>query len=194
MNGTKPQYLLSVETGREHQSGGWRFVLKAREGCHLLDAEDVEPNVRGERLELLTMVRALEALDQPSHVIIHGCTTYLRQGVQFGLAEWRSNDWQWERFGRMAPIKNVDLWRRMEHLLDFHRVEFRQRRFDAPHAAVSGNHFKSQPASLVKKIRQVLPVRSPSAVRRRLAFLRRRVGEWLLMFRNQLTYSLLRVE
>jgi ribonuclease HI len=193
MNDAKPKYLLALETRQECQPGQWRFVLKATEGSHRLEAEDVEPDVRGERLELLTMVRALEALDQPSRVAVHGGSNYLRQGVWFGISEWPANDWQWECFGKMMPVKNGDLWQRMEHLLNFHSVEFRQRRFDIPHTAIPGNHVKARPASVAKGFHQILPAWGQSALRRHVSLFRRRVGEWLLMFRKRLAYSLLRV-
>ena len=94
---------------------------------------DVEPDVWGERLDLLTVVRALESLDQPSRVTLVGCTRYVEQGIQYGLAEWRDNGWRWEYFGQMVPVRDADLWQRMDQILQFHRVECGQRRFDAGH-------------------------------------------------------------
>ena len=44
------------------------------------------------------------------------------RGLQFGLREWRENDWQWERYGRMAPVKDRDLWRRLDRLVEIHSV------------------------------------------------------------------------
>ena len=98
-----------------------------------IEAADVEPGLHGERLELLTVIRALESLDQPSHVTLMGCSKYVRNGMQYGLPEWQANGWRWECFGQMVPVKNFDLWQRMERALRFHHVECCHRRFDGPH-------------------------------------------------------------
>ncbi len=137
-----PQYLLFSDSDRASDSGQWRFVLRTVDGSGQFEAADVEPDVRGERLDLLTVVRALESLDQPSEVTIVACSPCIRQGMQYGLSEWRRNGWRWEFFGQMVPVKNSDLWRRMDRALRFHRVECRHRRLDLPH----------QPASRPKRV------------------------------------------
>ena len=43
-----------------------------------------------------------------------GCTRYVRNGMQYGLPEWQANGWRWECFGQLVPVKNFDLWQRME--------------------------------------------------------------------------------
>jgi ribonuclease HI len=110
----------------------WRFVLEALDGSARLEAADEEPDVEPDRLELLAVVRGLEALNQPSRVTLVTPSRYVSRGFRFGLNEWRENDWQWERFGEMAPIKNGDLWRRVDRAMRFHKVECRTWRFDAP--------------------------------------------------------------
>jgi ribonuclease HI len=129
----KPHYLLFSETSRHDESGRWRFRFRSPEGNEHFEACDTEPEIRGERLELLTIVRALESLDQPSRVTLMTSDPYLRQGICFGLPEWRANDWQWEYFGKMVPIKHCDLWQRMDQAMRFHQVEFCKWRIDGPH-------------------------------------------------------------
>jgi len=140
----KPHYLLFVETARGENPGRWRFTLKEASGLAQFQAVDVEPNVSGERLDLLTIIRALESLDQPSRVTLTSCSTYIRQGIQYGIYEWRTSKWQWEFFGYMVPIKHADLWQRMDHLLQVHSVECRQQRFDGPHSTLSGPKTRQQ--------------------------------------------------
>ena len=96
-------------------------------------AGGTEEDVRGERLELLCVVRGLEALDHPSRVTLITSSAYVREGIRYGLQQWRENDWQWESFGRMVPVKNRDLWQRVDSALRFHRLECRVWRFDPPH-------------------------------------------------------------
>jgi hypothetical protein len=49
------------------------------------------------------------------------------------LETWRNSGWQWERFGKLAPIKNRDLWQRVDRALKFHAVECRRYRLDGAH-------------------------------------------------------------
>lgn len=148
MNSPMPHFLLFAETGPAQNPGGWRFVLRSPDGAKHFEAADVETGVFGERLDLLTLVRALESLDQPSQVTLIGCSNYLRQGIRFGMSEWRSNDWLWEWFGQMAPVKNADLWRRLDRLMAFHRVECGLRRTDAAHPTLAmANHLAPREVS-----------------------------------------------
>ncbi len=62
---------------------------------------------------------------------------YVRRGIRFGIEEWRSNNWQWERFGEMVPVKNLDLWRRIDRALVYHDVDLKRWRADAAHSLQS---------------------------------------------------------
>src|SRR5215212_8127120 len=117
-----PHYLLFSESRRESDRGQWRFVLQTVDGSAQLEAADDEPDLAGERLELLAVVRGLEALEQPSQVTLVTPSKYVNRGISYGLPEWRSSGWQWEHFGEMVPIKNRDLWQRVDRALDYHRV------------------------------------------------------------------------
>jgi ribonuclease HI len=130
-----PHYLLFSESSRKNQQGQWRFVLQSIDGSEQLEAADDEPNVQGERLELLAVVRGLEALEQPSRVTLVTPSKYVNRGLAFGLEEWRNNGWEWEHYGEMVPVKNRDLWQRVDRALGFHQLECRTWRFDLPHAA-----------------------------------------------------------
>lgn len=128
-----PHYLLYVTTSKEACRGDWRFALQAADGSARLEVADTEPAVRGERLELLAVVRGLEALEQPSRVTLVTASRYVRRGIAVGLADWRDNGWRWEAYGRWVPIKHLDLWQRLDHALSVHRVELREFRLDGPH-------------------------------------------------------------
>lgn len=115
--------------------GEWQFLLESLDGTTSVEASDEEPNAHGERLELLPVVRGLEALDQPSRVTLFTSSVYVNRGFRFGLREWRDRQWRWERFGRMVPVKNRDLWQRVDRAMKYHNVECRQLRFDGPQSA-----------------------------------------------------------
>jgi ribonuclease HI len=111
-------------------AGRWRFVLKQPGGETSLEAADEEPEATPQRLELLAVVRGLEALSQPSRVTLLTGSRYLRRGLDFGISQWRESDWQWERYGRMTPVKNSDLWQRLDRLLNIHALECKPTRLE----------------------------------------------------------------
>jgi ribonuclease HI len=141
MNPSTPHYLLLSEANRNDGLGHWRFVLRAADDSTCFEAADVEPDIWGERLDLLTVVRALESLDQPSLVTLIKCSRYVEQGIQFGMAEWRESGWRWEAFGQMVPVRDADLWQRMDRILQFHQVECGQRQLDGEHPTLAGPHW-----------------------------------------------------
>ncbi len=133
MNGTVPKFFLFSECRTDADQGRWRFILRRADGSQRLAAEHLEPRIRGERLELLSVVRGLESLEEPSRVTLMTTCTYVREGIRHGLAEWRVNGWRWERFGQMVPVKDLDLWQRVDRAMQFHEIDCRTYRFDPPH-------------------------------------------------------------
>jgi ribonuclease HI len=137
MKACTPHYWLYSESGEAAGLGHWRFLLRSADGAERLEADEVEQDIRGERLELLAVVRGLEALDQPSRVTLVTPSTYVREGIRHGISEWQRNGWCWEFFGHMVPVKHQDLWKRVERALAFHDVDCRTLRVDAPHRVAS---------------------------------------------------------
>ncbi|MCC6492214.1 MAG: hypothetical protein IT424_04255 [Pirellulales bacterium] len=119
-------YLLFSEgTIDDLRGGAWRFVLENVATGESFSASDVEDVECPERLELLALVRGLEALDQPAKVTLVTKSRYVGRGLKRGLTDWRSNGWHWERFGRIVPVRDHDLWRRVDRALQFHQVDCR---------------------------------------------------------------------
>jgi ribonuclease HI len=129
-----PHFLLTAQCAGRRQAGDWRFVLETADGRRQLEVEDAEPAVGGDRLELLAVVRGLEAIDQPANVTLLTGSHYIKRGLSYGLDDWRSNNWQWERHGEMVPVKNSDLWQRLDRALQIHRVDCKLLRFDQAHS------------------------------------------------------------
>jgi ribonuclease HI len=121
---TLPHFLLHAETYRPGRGAPrWKFALQSVGGDERLTAADAEPAERRSRLELLAVVRGLEALDRPSRVTLLTRSRYVSRGIRRQLSQWREHHWQWERFGTMSPIRDYDLWRRIDRALEFHTVE-----------------------------------------------------------------------
>jgi ribonuclease HI len=134
-----PHYLLlsestagsssSSQSESSVRSGRWRIVLEAVDGSSKFEASDDE-DLPAERLELLAVVRGLEAIPQPARVTLVTASHYVSRGLRFGLSEWRENGWQWERYGELSPVTNADLWQRLDRALGIHQVQCRTWRFD----------------------------------------------------------------
>ena len=132
MTAPPAHYLLFTEATIDSSDGGtWRFVLEHVGAGEALSASDVEAVECPERLELFAVVRGLEAIDHPAKVTLVTKSRYVGRGLKRGLADWRANGWHWERFGRVVPVRDHDLWRRVDRALQFHQVECRLWQFDA---------------------------------------------------------------
>lgn len=111
-------------TGRGH-SGSWHFTLEQLDGNRRLEVADIEEAANHERLALMSVVRGLEALEQPSKVTLVTTSRYVSRGLRYGLNAWRERDYTWERFGVQMPIRNADLWQRVDGAMRFHGVTCR---------------------------------------------------------------------
>jgi ribonuclease HI len=124
MEAPGPHFLLYAEASVAGTSRSrWKFVLQAVGGDDRLIAADAEPQTRPSRLELLAVVRGLEALDQPSRVTLVTRSRYVSRGLRRELNHWRDRRWRWERFGKLVPIRDHDLWQRVDRALKFHQVD-----------------------------------------------------------------------
>jgi ribonuclease HI len=74
------------------------------------------------RMELLAAINALETLRRPMNVRLFTDSNYLRQGVTAWLPAWKARGW---RTAAKQPVKNQDLWQRLEAALGRHRIEWR---------------------------------------------------------------------
>ena len=132
MTSQKPHYLLFCDgnvsangdsTGS--QRGRWRFVLEDLVSGERTEATDQETACAPDRSALVAVLRGLEALEQPSKVTLITTSRYVTRGLQYGLSEWRDNDYSWEHFGAVQPIRNADIWKRIDRALAYHQVQCR---------------------------------------------------------------------
>lgn len=143
MKASRPRYVLIAETEATDDGPQWRFALHAADASVTIAASDSESGASHDRLVLLAVVRGLEALDQSADVTVVTRSSSVLRGMTRGLAEWRNNHWRWERHGRLTPIRDADLWRRVDQALRFHTVRCRSWRTDqaAERSAVPRPHF-----------------------------------------------------
>jgi len=122
-----PHFLLFAEASLSEDSGmgRWEFVLDRVGSKERHEVSDSEPGVGEERLQLLTVVRGLEALDQISRVTLLTTSQYVNRGIRRGISKWRENNWRWEEHGQVTRVKNDDLWQRLDRAMDLHDVSCR---------------------------------------------------------------------
>ena len=108
--------------------GGWGAILRWR--GHEKELSGGEPLTTNNRMEMTAAIEALGALKRPSDVRLYTDSTYLRDGITRWIANWKRNGW---RTADKKPVKNADLWQRLEEKLASHRVEWRWVRGHAGH-------------------------------------------------------------
>lgn len=99
--------------------GGWGALLrfKGKEKT-LSGAESMTTN---NRMELMAAIVALETLTRPCRVSVTTDSQYVRQGITEWLANWKRRDW---KTADRKPVKNVDLWQRLDEAAARHQVEW----------------------------------------------------------------------
>ena len=89
--------------------GGWGAILTF--GEHEKELKGGEPHTTNNRMELMAAIAALEALKRPCAVDLHTDSQYVRDGITKWIHGWKRNGW---RTADKKPVKNVDLWQRLE--------------------------------------------------------------------------------
>ncbi len=108
--------------------GGWGAVLRYKGVEKELKGGD--PETTNNRMEMMAAIVALETLKRPSTVDLHTDSTYLRDGITRWIHGWKRNGW---KTAAKKPVKNVDLWQRLEKALERHDVAWHWVRGHAGH-------------------------------------------------------------
>jgi ribonuclease HI len=99
--------------------GGWGALL--RWGAREREYSGYEPHTTNNRMELMAAIAALEALKRPVKVRLHTDSKYLRDGITAWIKRWKANGW---KTADKKPVKNQDLWLRLDEALARHTVEW----------------------------------------------------------------------
>jgi ribonuclease HI len=111
--------------------GGWGAVLTYR--GREKEIFGGEPATTNNRMELMAAIRALETLTRPTTVHLYTDSVYVRSGITSWLASWKRNGWL---TSAKQPVKNADLWQRLEAAAAAHQVQWR---WVKGHNGVPGN-------------------------------------------------------
>lgn len=100
--------------------GGWGALLHY--GEHEKELYGAESGTTNNRMELMAAIRALESLKRPCDVVLVTDSEYVRKGITLWLADWKRRGW---KTADKKPVKNQDLWQRLEQAAQNHRIEWR---------------------------------------------------------------------
>lgn len=92
--------------------GGWGVLL--RSGNTVKELHGGEPSTTNNRMELMAVIRALEALKRPCAVTLYLDSQYVLKGITEWLPGWKAKGW---KTASKQPVKNVELWQRLDDLL-----------------------------------------------------------------------------
>jgi len=111
--------------------GGWGVWM--RSGAHEKELWGGEALTTNNRMELTAVIQALTALKRQSRVVIYTDSEYVRNGITSWIHNWKARGW---KTADRKPVKNIDLWQRLDELRATHTVEWRWVR---GHAGDPGN-------------------------------------------------------
>jgi ribonuclease HI len=109
--------------------GGWGAILTWGDKCKELSGG--EATTTNNRMELMAAISALEALTRPSRVELHTDSVYLKDGITKWIHGWKKNGW---RTADKKPVKNAELWRRLDEAQRVHDIDWRWVKGHAGHA------------------------------------------------------------
>jgi ribonuclease HI len=109
--------------------GGWGALLRYK-GVER-ELSGAESDTTNNRMEMMAAIAALEAITRPSRVILTTDSTYVRDGITKWIVGWKRRNW---KTAGKKPVKNVDLWQRLEAASAPHAVEWHWVRGHSGHA------------------------------------------------------------
>jgi ribonuclease HI len=109
--------------------GGWAFVLRHPDSGKEMESSGAERETTNNRMELMAVIRGLEALRRPVSVELVTDSVYVGRGLAEWMKKWKAAGW---RRGT-KPVKNLDLWQRLDELAARHPITFTHVRGHAGH-------------------------------------------------------------
>jgi ribonuclease HI len=104
--------------------GGWAYILRHRGTQKVKEASGGEPMTTNNRMELMAVIRGLEALTRPCKVELFTDSVYVGKGLTEWMAGWKRNGWQRRENKKLKPVKNAELWQRLDELLNTHELTY----------------------------------------------------------------------
>ena len=121
MSEAKDTVVIYTDGGCEPNPGvgGWGAILVYRGTERALSGSD--PETTNNRMEMMAAIEALSALKRPCKIALYTDSEYLKKGITEWMPGWKRRNWQ--RKG--GAIKNIDLWKRLDALVQQHEIQWR---------------------------------------------------------------------
>ncbi len=104
--------------------GGWAFLLVHPATGKSLERSGGEPETTNNRMELNAVIEGLSTLKRPSRVELFTDSVYVGKGLMEYMPKWKANGWRRKEGTKFVPVKNEELWRRLDELLARHQVKY----------------------------------------------------------------------
>jgi ribonuclease HI len=104
--------------------GGWAYLMRHPDSGKEREASGGEPETTNNRMELTAVVEALATLKRPTRVELFTDSVYVGKGMSEWMVNWKKNGWRRREQGRWAPVKNEDLWKKLDELISTHTVKY----------------------------------------------------------------------
>ncbi|MEQ8845120.1 MAG: ribonuclease HI [Phycisphaerales bacterium] len=101
--------------------GGWAFILRHPASGQEKEGSGGEKATTNNRMELEAVIRGLEALSRPTRVELYSDSQYVLNGLESWMASWKKRGW---KTASKQPVKNQDLWVRLDALMAQHELSF----------------------------------------------------------------------
>jgi len=103
--------------------GGWAFILRHPASGSEKEGSGGEEETTNNRMEMLAVIRGLESLTRPAKVEIVTDSTYVMKGMLEWMRGWKRNGWRRKTKKGFEPLKNDDLWRELDELMETHEIK-----------------------------------------------------------------------
>jgi ribonuclease HI len=123
-NNSLPRVQLFTDGGCSGNPGpgGWAFILRHPETGKEMQRSGGEPQTTNNRMELMAVIEGLSVLKMPTCVELLTDSVYVGKGLSEWMPKWKRNGWKRMEKGKLLPIKNDDLWRRLDELSAQHQI------------------------------------------------------------------------
>ena len=113
--------------------GGWGFIMEHPDSGKRLARSGGEAQTTNNRMELMAVIEGLSALKQPCRVEVVSDSAYVLNGLSSWMKSWKANGWRRREGKTWKEVKNVDLWKRLDGLMEVHSLQFTKIKGHAGH-------------------------------------------------------------
>ncbi len=119
---TRPKVVIYTDGACKGNPGigGWGAWLQS--GDHAKELFGGEANTTNNRMEMTAVIEALASLKRTCDIVLYTDSEYVKNGITTWIHGWKSRGW---KTAAKQPVKNVELWQRMDALSQLHKIEWR---------------------------------------------------------------------